>query len=74
MRKWELWGFGQVIGYLVITSGCAYLCGVSSPFIVLERVKYKYDEHGNHQLVSEHGTPLKSDHVRGSKNLLNLAK
>ena len=32
-------------------------------FDVLERVRYKYDERSNLQLVSEYGTPLKSDHV-----------
>ena len=32
-------------------------------FDVLERVRYKCDERSNLQLVSEHRTPLKSDHV-----------
>ena len=32
-------------------------------FDVLERMRYKYDERNNLQLVNEHGTPLKSDHV-----------
>ena len=32
-------------------------------FDVLERVRYKYDERINFQLVSEPGTPLKPDHV-----------
>ena len=32
-------------------------------FHVLETVRYKYDERSNLQLVSEHGTPLKPDHV-----------
>ena len=32
-------------------------------FDVLERVRYKYDERSNIQLVSEHGTSLKHDHV-----------
>ena len=31
-------------------------------FDVLERVRYKYDESSNLQLVSEHGTPLRPDH------------
>ena len=29
-----------------------------------ERVRYKYDERSNLQLISEHWTPLKSAHVR----------
>ena len=32
-------------------------------FDVLERVRYKYDERSNLQLVSEHGTLLNPDHV-----------
>ena len=32
-------------------------------FDVLERVRYKYNERSNLQLVSEHVTPLKSAHV-----------
>ena len=32
-------------------------------FDIQERARYKYDERSNLQLVSEHGTPLKSDHV-----------
>ena len=37
---------------------------VITAFDVLERVRYKYDERSsNLQLVSEHGTFLKHDHV-----------
>ena len=46
--------------------GCKYEknCFITA-FDVLERVGYKYDERSNLQLVSEHGTPLKSTHVIG---------